>query len=78
MVLSFNERLWGESVKLIFTEENCKECLLCVENCPQKLLAVSDKTNSMGFHPVYLTNEEKCTQCSLCAIMCPDTVIRVS
>ncbi|MFZ7103958.1 MAG: 4Fe-4S dicluster domain-containing protein [Peptococcaceae bacterium] len=65
-------------MKLIIAKEKCKECLLCVANCPKKLLAVSNETNNMGYHPVYLSDEEKCTSCSLCAIMCPDTVIQVS
>lgn len=64
-------------MKLLIADERCKECLLCVETCPKKLLAVSEKTNSMGYHPIYLTDEEKCTSCTLCAIMCPDTVIQV-
>ena len=64
-------------MKLKFVEERCKECLLCVKNCPRNLLDTSSKTNTMGFHPVYLTNEEKCTSCALCAMMCPDLVIEV-
>lgn len=64
-------------MKLVFAEENCKECLLCLENCPKKILAVSPSTNSMGYHPIYLKEEEKCTRCGLCAIMCPDSVITV-
>lgn len=63
---------------LIIEEERCKGCLLCTTSCPRKLLAVSEKSNSMGYHPIYLTAEEKCTSCALCAMMCPDTVIQVS
>jgi len=65
-------------MKIIIDEEKCKECLLCVQSCPRSLLALSEKTNSMGYHTVYLTNEEKCISCALCAIMCPDTVIQVN
>ena len=64
--------------KLIFQEELCKGCGLCVEACPKGLLAIAkDKINQKGHHPAEITDQEKCVGCAFCAMMCPDCVIKV-
>jgi 2-oxoglutarate ferredoxin oxidoreductase subunit delta len=64
---------------IVFYQENCQGCGLCVETCPRKLL-VLDKTrvNDRGHTPVAILDENNCTQCSLCATMCPDNVIEIN
>ena len=63
---------------LTFTEKNCKGCLLCVNTCPQKILAVNtDFVNEKGYNPVKCIDIEKCIACGMCAIICPDSVIKV-
>ena len=57
--------------------EGCKACLLCIEFCPRKCLAVDDRLNSRGFHPVMMTDDAECTGCRICALMCPDVCIEV-
>ena len=38
--------------KVIFNEERCKSCELCVSVCPKKILRISDdKMNEKGYKP---------------------------
>lgn len=62
---------------LVFEEDRCKSCGLCIEFCPKKCLAITDKINNKGYKIAGLTDESKCTKCAICAIMCPDVAITV-
>lgn len=57
--------------------ERCKGCGYCVEACPQDILELAERFNSMGYHPVECADCSKCTGCTFCAIMCPDLAITV-
>lgn len=64
--------------RLKFDDERCKACELCVFYCPQGILKLDKhQINSLGFHPVTITDEEKCNGCAICAMMCPDMIIQV-
>jgi len=52
--------------------EECKGCSLCVDACPQSVLALSEKFNSHGYHPVEYLGE--CTGCGTCFYACPEPV----
>ncbi|MFP4015756.1 MAG: 4Fe-4S binding protein [Halanaerobiales bacterium] len=67
----------NKSKKLIFNEERCKGCSLCVNVCPVGILELSDEINHKGYHPVRANDMEKCISCGLCALTCPDLVIKV-
>ncbi|MGC8804164.1 MAG: 4Fe-4S dicluster domain-containing protein [Bacteroidales bacterium] len=57
--------------------DRCKGCGLCIEACPQKVLAYADsKVNIKGYRYIVLI-AEGCTGCTNCAIVCPDRVITV-
>jgi 2-oxoglutarate ferredoxin oxidoreductase subunit delta len=45
--------------------------------CPVHVLAISNRLNAHGYHPVELLDEEKCTSCTACARMCPEAAIEV-
>ncbi|RJX21885.1 MAG: 4Fe-4S dicluster domain-containing protein [Desulforudis sp.] len=62
---------------VMFDEERCKGCSLCVEFCPKEIIVLNKRINAMGFHPATVTDLEKCIGCSRCALICPDVVIRV-
>ena len=49
----------------------CKGCDLCIEFCPQGVLAHQPGTNVVVVHP------EKCTACRWCELHCPDFAIFV-
>jgi len=64
--------------KIIVDEDRCKGCELCVNVCPQKIIALAkEKINLKGYHPAELIQQEKCTGCKSCAMMCPDVAIIV-
>ncbi|MDI7247320.1 MAG: 4Fe-4S binding protein [Bacillota bacterium] len=63
--------------KVVFNEERCKGCELCVTFCPRKVLTMAEHFNSKGFHPATITDEERCNSCTACARMCPEVAIEV-
>lgn len=65
--------------QVVFDEERCKGCELCVSFCPKKLIVMAECLNSRGFHPARVdpANQAECTGCIACALMCPDLVIEV-
>jgi 2-oxoglutarate ferredoxin oxidoreductase subunit delta len=61
-----------------FNIDKCKGCELCVVVCPKQILKIHDSdVNSMGYHPISVTDMELCIGCASCAVMCPDGVISV-
>jgi 2-oxoglutarate ferredoxin oxidoreductase subunit delta len=63
---------------LVIAEEHCKGCELCVAACPRAVLALDrGRVNSLGYHPIALTDAAACTSCALCARACPDAVFTV-
>lgn len=64
--------------RVIFDEERCKGCGLCVPVCPKNIVEIkTDILNSKGLHPAGVEKQELCIGCAFCAIMCPDQVIEV-
>ena len=64
--------------KVSFTPELCKGCLLCVVNCPKKILYQDLETfNKKGYNIIKVSEPDKCIGCGFCALMCPDSVIKV-
>jgi 2-oxoglutarate ferredoxin oxidoreductase subunit delta len=56
--------------------ERCKGCGLCVEICPNKVLAISQNSNKMGYFFAEPCGQG-CTGCAMCALVCPDVAIEV-
>lgn len=63
--------------KAIVIEKYCKSCSLCVEICPKKIMAISDRTNEKGYFVATCINQDECIGCALCATVCPDVAIDV-
>lgn len=62
---------------VVVENEVCKGCNLCVEACPQDVLALHKKVNSKGYHYSHMGNPEACTGCMNCSAVCPDSCITV-
>ncbi len=55
----------------------CKGCDLCVNACPQDVIALDPvRLTVKGYHPATLVSEG-CTGCGICAIVCPESAIVV-
>lgn len=62
---------------VIVDTEGCKGCEVCIEACPQEVLALNPSVNSRGYNYCYMNNPDACSGCSNCAVVCPDTCITV-
>lgn len=63
---------------VLIRSERCKGCGLCIQACPQQVLAFAETFNARGYRPVQLDERERfCTGCGVCAIVCPDVVFTV-
>ena len=63
--------------RVIINEDLCKECRICVEFCPVKIIEIGEKVNKYGYHVAEVTDESKCILCYLCERYCPEFAILV-
>ncbi|PIE32561.1 2-oxoacid:acceptor oxidoreductase [candidate division KSB3 bacterium] len=64
--------------EVIFAENRCKGCGVCVSVCPKKIIKLdSDRVNIKGYYPAMINKMAECIGCGNCAKMCPDSVIIV-
>ncbi len=59
----------------------CKGCGLCIEACPPKVIAMSDRLNHYGYRTAMYAGSG-CTGCGICFLACPEpgtiTVFRLT
>lgn len=64
--------------KITVDQQFCKGCGLCVDACPENLMALDmEQISQKGYNPAYCTDEQKCNSCLACAQMCPDVAITI-
>jgi 2-oxoglutarate ferredoxin oxidoreductase subunit delta len=64
--------------KVIFYEDKCKSCGLCVSVCPKKIIFISkNHLNTKGYNPAKIEQQENCIGCKFCATICPDNAIEI-
>jgi NAD-dependent dihydropyrimidine dehydrogenase PreA subunit len=60
-------------------EDECKGCGLCVEACPPRVIALSERLNHHGYRTAIYAGAG-CTGCAVCFMACPEpgavTVLR--
>ena len=61
--------------EVVILDQRCKGCAFCVEYCPRKVLALSDRFNRKGYHPPRVTRPGECINCNLCEMICPEFAI---
>lgn len=63
--------------RILIDAEQCKGCGLCVEACPQQVIAVGKRINARG--QLYATPAvpAHCIGCRCCAIACPEAAVEV-
>lgn len=55
----------------------CKGCELCVDACPQHVMALDmERLTPKGYHPAFL-QKDGCTGCAICSIVCPEAALTV-
>jgi 2-oxoglutarate ferredoxin oxidoreductase subunit delta len=59
-------------------KELCKECKICIEFCPVKIIMIGMEVNRYGYHYVRVTDQSKCIACMLCERYCPEFAITVN
>jgi NAD-dependent dihydropyrimidine dehydrogenase PreA subunit len=52
-------------------EDECKGCGLCVEACPPKVIALSERLNHYGYRTAAYAGRG-CTGCGICFLACPE------
>ena len=62
---------------VVIDADRCKGCGLCIEACPQKVLAFSGNLNRSGYDVAHMEKPEACVGCAFCAMTCPDVAIAV-
>jgi NAD-dependent dihydropyrimidine dehydrogenase PreA subunit len=51
--------------------DECKGCGLCVEACPPKVIALSERLNHYGYRTATYAGKG-CTGCGICFMACPE------
>jgi 2-oxoglutarate ferredoxin oxidoreductase subunit delta len=57
--------------QLRIDEEECKGCGLCIEACPPKAIAMSERLNHYGYRTALYAGAG-CTGCGICFMVCPE------
>lgn len=57
--------------------ERCKECSLCINYCPTKVLEYGKEMNARGYrYPTVAEGKEQaCVHCRFCDLICPELAI---
>ena len=55
----------------------CKGCHLCIDQCPNEVLEISETRNEKGYRMPEVARIEECTGCLMCEMICPDMSIMV-
>jgi NAD-dependent dihydropyrimidine dehydrogenase PreA subunit len=81
MIEAKNPEAKKDRGRLRIDEEECKGCGLCIEACPPKAIALSERLNHYGYRTAVYAGSG-CTGCGICFMVCPEpgaiTVLRLA
>jgi len=60
----------ADDVIIRIDEKRCKNCDICIEFCPRKVL-------DRSFFTAVVKDLDRCSKCMLCELRCPDFAISV-
>ncbi len=63
--------------QILIDRDLCKGCELCVNACPQEILALGQEINAKGYFFASVVEQKRCIGCRLCCITCPDVAIQM-
>jgi 2-oxoglutarate ferredoxin oxidoreductase subunit delta len=63
-------------VKVKVESLRCKQCELCVVNCPKDAITFTEEFNEFGYRTTVI-DDDKCIGCGICYTMCPDGVYEI-
>jgi len=76
-----HERVQHDRGLIQVDTNECKGCGLCLEACPPKVIALSERLNHYGYRTATYAGAG-CTACGICFIACPEpgaiTVLRLA
>jgi 2-oxoglutarate ferredoxin oxidoreductase subunit delta len=61
--------------QVVIDRDRCKGCGLCVQACPQNVLAMARELNAKANVFARVGEPRHCIGCRLCCIACPDVAI---
>ena len=64
--------------QIFIDRDLCKGCELCVNACPQRILAMGSEINAKGYFFAEVAEPKRCIGCRLCCITCPDVAIQMN
>jgi len=64
--------------RIVIDSEQCKGCGLCVDACPQHVLALGKDASSKGYFYAKLAEPRRCIGCRMCCVACPDAAIQMT
>ncbi len=72
--------MWRESVRLIFHEDKCNGCGICIQVCPKESIVLNPVGASIRERiekPPIDIDEGKCVICGVCSSLCPEKALEV-
>jgi len=67
----------GVTQEIIIDSNVCKGCHICIDQCPNDVLEVSQRRSTKGYLMPIVTMIDDCIACMLCELICPDLAITV-
>ena len=72
-----NKKRRAITKEIIIDGSVCKGCHICIDQCPNDVLEVSQSRSAKGYLMPIVSRIDDCIGCMLCELICPDLAITV-